>query len=304
MPPDVLPNWPLAAWRPRRARPLLLALALLVSAFAAACQTAPPVEPTPAIDDFAGVRATAEASYQSGRQALEQGLLEEALVALDRANVNDPDRREDIQAALAETIRRIQALPPTPTRTAIPTRTPAPAFRPSITNSPVPDLTPAPMAQPSPPPGFTTWSDPQGRFRIDVPTGWAVVSDPPAEFGNGLVAARSPDGRAEIVLSVDTGTQVVSPELYAAKMELAMQDLPGYALETIVPGTTSGSPSLRRNFTLTQRTADGQSVTARGFQVAVLRGKTPYVLTALAPSTAYASFQSAFEQAAASVAFP
>lgn len=265
-----------------------LAVALLLSA----CTMAIPV-PTasPEADDFAVVRAIAEASYREGVQLLEQGQLEEALVALNRAFVNDPDQRADIRAALDEAIERIRALPPPPTRTAVPTR--APVAVPQL--PPVVDASPAPSENVVPP-GFETWNDDQGRFRLARPTNWLTTAEPPVEFGSGIIAFIDPTAQAEFVVAVDTETQTVSPELYAARMELAMQNVSGYALESVFPGVTAGNPSMRRNFVLQQRDASGRALNARGFQITVLRGNTPYILGASAPATAFAQFAPVFEQ--------
>ena len=86
-----------------------------------------------------------------------------------------------------------------------------------------------------------------------------------------MVAFREPSGQAEVDVAVDSATRAVSPELYAAGLELAMQrEVPGYASEQIVPSTTSNAPSVRRVFTFTQRDANGQDHQARGFQQAIV----------------------------------
>jgi hypothetical protein len=89
----------------------------------------------------------------------------------------------------------------------------------------------------------------------------------------------------------------VSPELYAASMELAMQQqVPGYASEQVVPGAAAGNPAVRRVFTFMQKDANGQDHQARGFQVTLVKGSTPYIISGSAPAEQYTQFSSAFDQ--------
>src|SRR5205085_12417423 len=111
-----------------------------------------------------------------------------------------------------------------------------------------------------------------------------------------VVELGDPSARAKVDVAVNTTTKAVSTELYAASMELAMQQkVPGYASEQVVPGSTSGSPSVRRVFTFTQRDANGQDHQARGFQLAVVKGSTPYLISASAPADQFDSFSPAFD---------
>lgn len=298
---------PLNTKRSLRARPLragALALLTLGLGVFAACASPPAASTrtaTPA-DDFASVRATAQAAYESGRQRLEKGELEAALVDLDQARLHDPDGRADIQAALDEAVRRLRERPRPPTRTPIPTRTPEPTQTPSAaTLTPQPSTGPG-APRPTVPEGYARWSDQQGRFSLAAPSAWQTQTAPPAEFGTGVVAFRDPSGQAEFSVAVDTNTQVASPELYAAKLDIAMQRIPGYAQEAIVPGLIGNTPTLRRDFSVSQRVG-GRETTATGFQVAVLRGRTPYILTATAPTDQFQRFSPTFEQMLDSFAF-
>jgi hypothetical protein len=225
-------------------------------------------------------------------------------VSLDQARVNDPDNRQDIRAALDETIQRLQALPPAPTRT------PVPASMPAAADAPVRVVPPAPIPtsdasspRSTPPPGFTTWEDSEGRFVLAAPSDWQTRRTPNAEFGSGVVGFRDPTGQAEVVVAVDSDTQVVSPELYAAKMDIAMQGIRGYAPEGIEFGIIANSPSLRRNFSVAQRDSTGREITSRSFQVVVLKGKLPYILAASAPLVQYKQFERTFEQIVSTFSF-
>ena len=288
-------------------------------------------EPTQG-DPFAVVRATADAAYRAGRADLERGQLEQALVELDRAKTNDPDNRPEIQQALDETVRRIQGAPPA-TETAISSaagsgalvtppvvaqtqlvrataqvaatavRTAAVAAQTSVAQGPA---TAGPLTATNATAGPTVlvrWTDGQGRFSIGAPAGWQTLDAPPAMFGTGVVGFREPSGQAELDVSVDTTTRAVSPELYAASMELAMQQAPGYALDSVQPGTTAGNPSVKRVFSQTRRDAAGRDYPARGFQVAIVRGSTAYVLSASSPADRYAAYASTFERMVDSLAF-
>lgn len=151
---------------------------------------------------------------------------------------------------------------------------------------------------------LVNWNDPQGRFSIGAPPDWTAATQPQSVVGNGIVQFHDPTGRAEADVAVDTANQAVSPELYAAKLELAMQQqVPGYAGEQVVPGTTSGSPSIERVFTFTQKDASGQDHQARGFQLVVVKGSTPYVISASAPAEQYQQFSPTFDRILASFKF-
>jgi len=119
-----------------------------------------------------------------------------------------------------------------------------------------------------------------------------------------MVQFRDPSGRAEANVAVDTSTRAVSPELYAASMELAMQQqVPGYASEQVQPASTAGNPSIRRIFTFTQRDASGQDHQARGFQVTLVKGSTPYIISGSAPADQYAQYSPTFDRIVESFRF-
>ena len=277
---------------------------LAITGGIAACTlSAPPAPPTPAEnepDDFAVVRSTAEAAYQTGQQQLAAGDLDAALVSFDQARLNDPDQRQDIQSALDETVAQIRAQPQPPTKTPLPTWTPEPTVAARVqTPTPVPTST-----GPRVPAGYAVWTDTQGRFTIAIPSDWKVGQQPTAEFGTGIVAFKDPTGVGQLIVAQDPQAQAVSPELYAAKMEIQMENADGYALDTVVPGMIGNSPSLRRNYSVNQKNAAGQQVTVKGFQLTVLRGKVPYILTASAPANQYDSFAQTFDQIVGTFTFP
>jgi hypothetical protein len=166
-----------------------------------------------------------------------------------------------------------------------------------------------PTAAPSPIAAGTatdlvTWTDPQGRFSLGVPADWTPAPQPQSLFGTSVVEFRDATGRAELDLAVDTNTRALSPELYAASMELAMQQqVPGYASEQVLPGTTAGNPSVRRVFTFTQRDASGQDHQARGFQVTLVKGSTPYIISGSSPAEQFQQFSPSFERMVESFRF-
>ncbi len=263
------------------------------------CQPVPPSPPAnPQGDEFAVVRQRAERAYREGRQHLERDELEAALVSLDEAKLNDPDGRADIQAGLDEALRRLQARPPVPTGTPLPVRTPAPA-------STVPPLgrTVLPAASPIATSDLLAWSDPGQRFTMNAPRSWLVASSPQAVVGTGVVSFREPEGSSGLTVAADEAAHAVSPELYAARIELAMAQAPGYALDSLVPGSTAGTPSVRRSFSISQRDSSGAARPFRGFQVVLVRGSTAWVLDASAPSERYASVAPTFERMVESFVF-
>jgi hypothetical protein len=79
--------------------------------------------------------------------------------------------------------------------------------------------------------------------------------------------------------------------------------VPGYALDSVQPGTTAGNASVRRAFSQTRQDADGHDYTARGFQVAIVRGATAYVVSAFSPATQYAEYAPTFQRMLDSLAF-
>lgn len=151
---------------------------------------------------------------------------------------------------------------------------------------------------------MVTWKDPQGRFSLDSPANWSTVPQPQSLFGTSVVEFQDPTRRAEVDVAVDSGTRAVSPELYAASMELAMQQqVPGYAAEQVLPGTIAGNPSVRRVFTFTQRDASGQDHQARGFQVTLVKGSTPFIISGSAPAEQFQQFSPMFDRVVESFRF-
>jgi hypothetical protein len=127
---------------------------------------------------------------------------------------------------------------------------------------------------------------------VAAPAGWQIKQNPGVEFGTGVVSFTDPSGRAEFAVAMDPAANASSPELYAAKMDIVMQQVPGYSLDNIEPGSLGTTPTLRRNFTLQQRTESGQTVNVRAFQIAVLRGNVAYILYGSAPAPDFPEFES------------
>ncbi len=289
--------------------------------------SAAPATPTPATDAFAVVRATSEAAYQAGRAALDRGDYLQACIDLDQAKTNDPDNRSEIQQALDQALARCLTPPPTSTsapvaqqQRTIVVATVAAGIGTSIASSnttttpgaasAAPTATPILAAattepgQSQPAADLVRWQDPQGRFSIGAPADWARADQPQSLVGTGVVEFHDPSGRAEADVAVDDATTALSPELYAASLELAMQQqVAGYASEQVVPGTTDGNPSVRRVFTFTQRDAAGQQHQARGFQLTIVKGSTPYIISGSAPTEQYQQFSATFDRIVESFRF-
>jgi hypothetical protein len=294
-----------------------LGLVLCGISFACAPSASTPATP-PTADAFAVVRATSQAEYQAGATALAQGNYLQACVDLDAAKTNDPDNRPEIQQALNQALTRCLTPPPTSTvaaavvqQTLVLATVPAAAAptvgaQPTIAATTQAESTPteAEAANAAGAEELVSWNDPQGRFSISAPSDWSRLDRPQSMFGTGVVAFRDPSGRAEADVAVDTSTKAVSPELYSASMELAMQkQVPGYASEQVLPGTTAGNPSVRRVFTFTQKDAAGQDHKARGFQVTLVKGSTPYIISGSAPAEQYQQYSSTFDQIVESFRF-
>src|SRR5258708_7144978 len=95
-----------------RAAIALVGLTLGSLTFACGPTVAPVPTPVPP-DPFTVVRAAAEAAYASGKAHLDRGELQAALIDLDTARTNDPDNRQDIEQAIAETLRQLALQTPT-----------------------------------------------------------------------------------------------------------------------------------------------------------------------------------------------
>jgi hypothetical protein len=271
--------------------------------------------PTPAQGDpFAVVRATAQAAYASGKAHLDHGEYLQACVDLDTAKTNDPDNDPAITQALGQALQ--YCLTPAAEATAAPAQA-RPTLIVATVGAVLTQAAPAPAAAPTarPTSGSTaqeapasadlmTWRDPQGRFSISRPPDWRAIDEPRSLFGTSVVEFGDMSGRAELDVAVDTTSKAVSPELYAASMELAMQQqVPGYASEQVQPGATAGSPSVRRVFTFTQRDASGKEHQARGFQVTLVKGSTPYIISGSTPAEQFQEFSPTFDQMVQSFQF-
>jgi hypothetical protein len=290
-------------------------LSLILGGLTLACGPSAAPQPTavPA-DPFAVVRATSQAAYQAGKDFLDRGDLR-GCPLIDAAKTNDPDNRPEIQQALERCLQAIAELPtptaaPPPAQRTIVLATlpaaapaapqstpPAVVTKPTTVASPVAAAQPTATRQAAPAQTLVSWRDPQGRFTISAPPDWPKADRVQTLFGTGVVQFHDPSGQAEVDVAVDTVTRVVSPELYAASMEITMQQqVPGYASEQVLPTATSNNPSIRRIFTFMQRDASGRDFQARGFQVTVLKGSTPYIISGSAPAEQFQQYGATFDQ--------
>jgi hypothetical protein len=285
----------------RRVWIAVVALGFGLTGLSVACQPAAAPAPTPtSVDAFAVVRATSEAAYQSGKTHLDRGEWLQACVDLDRASTNDPDNRAEIEQALEQALAHCLTPPPQPTSASTPLPLPT-IIVPTIAAATAPPSAATPSATPGP---LVTWTDPQGRFSIGAPADWVRVDAPQSFFGSSIVEFRDTTGQIECDVSVDANAHAVSPEVYAASTELAMQQqVPGYASEQVQPGTAAGSPSLRRVFTFTQRDASGQDRQARGFQVTIVKGNTPYIISGSSPAPQFQKYSETFDRIVESFRF-
>src|SRR5438128_7553357 len=258
-----------------------IGVGLLLSCLTLACGPAAAPAPTPAQGDpFAVVRATAQAAYSSGKAHLDRGEYLQACVDLDTAKTNDPDNNPAIEQALGQALQYCltpvaeatsppaQARPTLAVGTLASAATAAP--KPASVATPVPTPRPTSDATGASADGssdLAMWKDPQGRFAIGRAADWSTVDEPQSLFGTSVVEFRDMSGRAEIDVAVDGSAKAVSPELYAASMELAMrQQARGYASEQVQPGATAGSASLPRAYILTPRHARATARQARALQ--------------------------------------
>jgi hypothetical protein len=298
---------------------------LLIALTFACGPTAAPTSTAVTADPFAIVRATSQAAYQTGKAHLDRGEFIPACIDLDRAKTTDPDSRPEVQQALEAALRHCLTPGVEPTsapRTTVvgataqlvatirvvaslATVTPGlPAVATPAVIAPKP-FAATPQTDPTAPAAvLVAWRDPQGRFSVGAPVEWVTEPQPHALFGTSVVQFRDPSGRAEFDVAVDGVTRAVSPELYAASMDISMQkQVPGYAGEQVFPGSTAGLPSVRRVFTFTARDAAGHDLQARSFQVTVLKGSTPYIISGSAPAEQFQQYSPTFDQMVESFRF-
>jgi hypothetical protein len=303
-------------------RVMFISLGALLLGLTFACGPGAASVSTPgAADPFTVVRATSQAAYQTGKAHLDRGEFLAACVDLDKAKVADPDNRPEIQQALDAALLQCltPVVEPTPAQrgvvvatlalvvATVPARDQTSAAAPTLAVATLSPLATPGAAAPAQTAGALTlvaWRDPQGRFSLSAPPDWATLPQPQALFGTGVVQFRDPTGRAELDVAVDSASKAVSPELYAATMEIAMQQqVPGYAGEQFFPGSTSGQPSVRRVFTFTQRDAAGHDLQGRSFQVTLLKGSTPYIISGSAPAEQFPQYAPTFDQMVESFRF-
>ncbi len=257
---------------------LVIVGGLVVMTRGAALLAPPP--PTAVVDGFAGVRQTAQEAFARGKAAYERGDLDQALMELDRASVNDPDHRQDIQQLLQQTlaaIRRRDAASATPS-----------ANRPTPASA---ALAPAPQ----PKAGFDAYVDRDAGISLLIPHGWKRSDSAPSDVGQGLVRFEDASGEARFTIARDTPAASVSPELYAATIETHMQELPGYSSEQVQLGNVGMLPAVKRVFRLQGRSPSGQEGTVRALQTVIGAGRTAYILTGEADSSRFDSYREAFE---------
>jgi hypothetical protein len=81
------------------------------------------------------------------------------------------------------------------------------------------------------------------------------------------------------------------------------QQVPGYALEQVLPSSTAGQPSIRRVFTFTEHDAAGRDLQARSFQVVIVKGSTPYIISGSTPADQFQQFSASFDRMVESFGF-
>jgi hypothetical protein len=74
------------------------------------------------------------------------------------------------------------------------------------------------------------------------------------------------------------------------------KQVPGYAGEQVFPGGTAGLPSVRRVFTFTVKDSAGHDLQVRSFQVTVLKGSTPYIISGSTPTEQFQQYRPTFDQ--------
>jgi hypothetical protein len=231
-------------------------------------------------DPYAAVRARAQEAFDRGKAFHEQGDLDRALIELDTASVNDPDKRADIQELLNRTVEAIRVRDTGPAATAAAMPSPSPS-------TPLPTI----VARG----GFGTYSDVTKGVVLLVPDGWKRTEDPEPAFGTeGLVEFADQSGEARFVLSSDSAAGT-SPELYAATLETRMKEVPGYVGEQAQLVTVGTLPGARRLFSIPGKSPAGRQETVRVLQTIVGSGARVFILTAESSADKFDSFRETFE---------
>jgi hypothetical protein len=230
-------------------------------------------------DDFAVVRQKADAGFQRGKTAFEQGKFDQALIELDQASMNDPDKRQDIQDLLRRTVDAIRQRDQAQSAPVV-AGTPAPAG-------------PAPTVGPRE--GFDSFADDANGVALLVPHGWSKTASPQSEVGQGVVQFADPSGATRFTIARDMPAQPISPELYAATIETRMQSLPGYASEQVQMTSVGMLPAVKRLFSLNGKSPSGKESSVRALQTVIGHGRTMFVLTAESGTSQFDGFKPQFQ---------
>jgi hypothetical protein len=231
-------------------------------------------------DGFAAVRRKAEDSFQKGQALYAQGSLDQALVELDRASVNDPDHRQDIQDLLQKVVASLRERD---AKLAGPVATQATP----VAGGPLPTLAPKL--------GFDAYANLSTGITLLEPAGWKRSDGPKADAGEGVVEFADASGAARFTVSRDTPAQPVSPELYAATLETHMQSLPGYQSEQVQLINIGLLPGVKRVFRLDGTSPSGKEPAVRVVQTVLGSGGQTYILTGAADPSKFDDFRPTFE---------
>lgn len=259
---------------------ILVVLGLVLLLTPALNPLSPPPPPV-AGDSFEAVRAKSLQAFERGKVLFSQDKLDQALVELDTASLNDPDHRADVQEMLQRTIDAIRA------RDA---KTVAP-----VASRATPDSLGLPPTI-GPIPGYEIYaSDGQG-IALLVPTGWNRTDMPVTEVGQGIVEFRDSAGKAIFTVARDAPGPDVTPEKYAAAVELKMQELHGYAIQQVQFVSVGYLPGVKRVFSLPGTSPAGREGLVREVQFVVGSGRQIFILTGEAGDGDFDIYRESFEK--------
>jgi len=141
------------------------------------------------------------------------------------------------------------------------------------------------------------YSDPQGRFSFNLPTGWKAATPYDSAQAAYFVYAVQQGNVGELIIMIEELPFSANIDQYAAASEEnGFKQLPGYIPGTQLPATVFGFPAIKKNFTFSPQT--GLTLQAEAY--IFVSGNFAYTILLDILPDYFAQTEPGFAQAAAS----
>jgi len=138
------------------------------------------------------------------------------------------------------------------------------------------------------------YSDPQGRFSFNLPTGWKAGTPYEASQAAYFVYTVQQGNVGELIVIIEELAFNANIDQYAAAAEEnGFSQLPGYKAGTQLPATVFGLPAIKKNFTFSPQAG----ITLQGEAYMFISGKSAYTLLLDVLPNYFAQLQPGFAQA-------